>query len=965
MADRFWVGGSNSWNTTANWSATSGGAGGASIPTSADNVFFNASSSAGSYTVTFSGGTPTCANITIGAPATGTLTLSGFGSIPINIYGSWTSTGTGVVCNSAYSTGALGAINFLGTGTQTITMGGLTLYAFGINYSGGGTYVHTDDFYNAAFTGAGAISSCGITTLSLGTVDISAGALYKVTTFKLGVSSNVRIIAFGTNRISLIGTNTTVVDVSYGTNFSYTGTGGFTCVASPTSGTRSFVSWSGFNQATAVNIAINGGSDVVALNNNNGASYGTVDFTGFSGTWAYLAATMNLFGNIYLSPTMTLTSGTPTRYVFFKSTNAGAIYYIKSSGKSWPYSLTLQSSANYTLFDNCVANVPGVPFQHSGGNLDLNGKILTIDYWQGSGSGSRGFNFGNTGQSALVITGSNETVWNQGITGTLYLLGNSNIHLNNTSNVGTRTLSVGTSISSNQNSYPKFIIDNGNDIVSLNGFYSGITFANSFSGNLANTSFTMYGDFTYSANTLYTGAGTMTFTGANTANIQTNGEIPGHNLSLAGSGNVTLVNGWNSTTNLSHAYCNVRNTGNVLNFLAVSLQTSSAANSTFDMGNTNITVTSINAAANVTPFSITNAANITFINKGNVVVPAGSIVPTTFYRNITAGVTTTGLNAALNYDISGNDSVKVSGLINDVNWSTFTGNVTVGNTLSLTGNLIVSGNNQWLPQTTTSNIYMVGSNKEQTLDLRGYNANGITFYGNAVNSNVTLANGWSSNSTFTVINGNINVNNQNVTANTFFGAASAGNATLNFGDGTWTLLSNSNPWTVNAVGNLTTVPANSTLYFRNDRAGNTQFTSQGNLTYGNIVIGGSTANSNFQFIGTSGATTSLNNLSANKANVPWKLMFTPGTTTAVNSWNISGTSSGNMVTLTSTTAAVHYLNYTGNSNVETSWMNISYSSASPSSGTWYSLLSNDNINSGNNTGWIFIDTGSSNFFLVF
>lgn len=43
MADRYWVGGTDSWNTTAGlkWSTTSGGAGGASVPTSADDVFFS------------------------------------------------------------------------------------------------------------------------------------------------------------------------------------------------------------------------------------------------------------------------------------------------------------------------------------------------------------------------------------------------------------------------------------------------------------------------------------------------------------------------------------------------------------------------------------------------------------------------------------------------------------------------------------------------------------------------------------------------------------------------------------------------------------------------------------------------------------------------------------------------------------------------------------------------------------
>lgn len=46
MANRYWVGGSGTWDnaSTANWSATSGGAAGASAPVAADNVFFDANS---------------------------------------------------------------------------------------------------------------------------------------------------------------------------------------------------------------------------------------------------------------------------------------------------------------------------------------------------------------------------------------------------------------------------------------------------------------------------------------------------------------------------------------------------------------------------------------------------------------------------------------------------------------------------------------------------------------------------------------------------------------------------------------------------------------------------------------------------------------------------------------------------------------------------------------------------------
>jgi len=44
MADRFWIGNSGDWDSTAHWSTTSGGSGGAAAPTSSDDVFFDANS---------------------------------------------------------------------------------------------------------------------------------------------------------------------------------------------------------------------------------------------------------------------------------------------------------------------------------------------------------------------------------------------------------------------------------------------------------------------------------------------------------------------------------------------------------------------------------------------------------------------------------------------------------------------------------------------------------------------------------------------------------------------------------------------------------------------------------------------------------------------------------------------------------------------------------------------------------
>lgn len=53
MANRYWVGGTAAWDATAGtkWALTSGGAGGQAVPTTADDVFFNAASGAGTVTV--------------------------------------------------------------------------------------------------------------------------------------------------------------------------------------------------------------------------------------------------------------------------------------------------------------------------------------------------------------------------------------------------------------------------------------------------------------------------------------------------------------------------------------------------------------------------------------------------------------------------------------------------------------------------------------------------------------------------------------------------------------------------------------------------------------------------------------------------------------------------------------------------------------------------------------------------
>lgn len=121
MASRYWVGGTATWDGTAGtkWATTSGGAGGAAVPTAADDVFFDAAS--GAVTVTVSSG-----SVALSINCTGfTGTLSGGGTVTVS--GSVT-----IVAGMTIS----GTFNWVINGTGTFTSGGKSFSTFTVNGSG-------------------------------------------------------------------------------------------------------------------------------------------------------------------------------------------------------------------------------------------------------------------------------------------------------------------------------------------------------------------------------------------------------------------------------------------------------------------------------------------------------------------------------------------------------------------------------------------------------------------------------------------------------------------------------------------------------------------------------------------------------------------------------------------------------------------------------------------------------------
>ncbi len=86
--DLYWVGGTGDWNDSAHWSFTSGGAGGACVPTGADNVYFDANSfTAAGDVVTINVENALCRNMDW-TGSTGTPVFAGDKANNLRIYGS-------------------------------------------------------------------------------------------------------------------------------------------------------------------------------------------------------------------------------------------------------------------------------------------------------------------------------------------------------------------------------------------------------------------------------------------------------------------------------------------------------------------------------------------------------------------------------------------------------------------------------------------------------------------------------------------------------------------------------------------------------------------------------------------------------------------------------------------------------------------------------------------------------------
>jgi hypothetical protein len=203
MADRYWVGGAGTWDatTTTNWSATSGGAGGSSAPTSVDNVFFNSLSNATAYAVTI-GTNAVAQDITIAGPLVGNVTITMGATAVINCFSNWNNAASGVV----FTTTSGAAINFSAptTGKIFITNNvAITNTNIVFTTTSGGWTLGTAITCNGVFVNAGTFNT-GNFAMTINSIQRSGSAVASVS---LGSSA---IACSGTTPVNLLATNLTL-----------------------------------------------------------------------------------------------------------------------------------------------------------------------------------------------------------------------------------------------------------------------------------------------------------------------------------------------------------------------------------------------------------------------------------------------------------------------------------------------------------------------------------------------------------------------------------------------------------------------------------------------------------------------------------------------------------------------------------------------------------------------------------
>jgi hypothetical protein len=294
MPDRYWVGGGGTWTSinTANWSSSSGGPAGASVPTASDNVFFDSNSGTG--VVTYSLTTQSCLNLSFVSPSGNYAgTFAGNASGVLFVYGNLT-----LSPSMTYTSNAQLVFNAL-SGSYTITSNGKTgpiRISLAANVNTIATWSLADSF-----------GSTGLFIIASGTFNTNNYA-FTASGFTVGFNTSARVINFGSSTVTVSGSvsinNLTLLTFNAGTSqINLTG-----ATSSISSAGLTFYNVS-FTSAAATSISITGAN-----------TFNTLSFAGRTS----VGITLAIFSANQTITTLTLNPGTAAAYRTFLRSDATA-----------------------------------------------------------------------------------------------------------------------------------------------------------------------------------------------------------------------------------------------------------------------------------------------------------------------------------------------------------------------------------------------------------------------------------------------------------------------------------------------------------------------------------------------------------------------------------------------------------------------------------------------------------------
>jgi fibronectin-binding autotransporter adhesin len=778
MANRYWVGGTGTWNTTTttNWSATSGGAGGASAPTSADNAIFDSSSNGGAsaFTVTLSVSAD-CQSFSFSSLA-GVMTLAGSGNL--NVY-------------NGNLTFVSANLNLTGTGTIvlaptsgntfTITMAGQTWP--GSIWIGTGTGITS----SAIFTMQDALTIAGQFRLNAGSISLN-GFTLTAQSFNCptGVTSATLSMPT-TSKLTLTGNNTTIfTGVS---TLSISGSQNIYCTYSGSTGTRTIDST--VSSTAAPNFYITDGTDTVNIS----SVVRSLDFTGFRGTY-FNAGTTSVYGNLtFVGPDMSITATSNAINLpavsssFTITTNKSLINFPMNIGSAG-------TGATWTMQDELTI-APAYTCTHTAGVLTLNNYILTAGFFLSNTANNRTIAFG-TGN--ITITGNSGTVFSTSTITGLTITGTPVVNFTYSGSTGTRTIEPGLLTEASAIS---FNIKNGSDTFALgnNSSFNNLNFTG-FSGTFAGSTFTktIYGSLTFSPTMVSaTGTGLTTFAATSgTKTVTTYGLALSHSITFAGVGGSwqlidSLTTDSSSTVTLTSGTLDLNN--NTITTGIFSITGSSTRVLTMGTGGITLTGngTTIWSASDLTGLTVTGNQQVNCTYSGS-----------TGTRTIVTGVTSGTEANSFTFNISaGSDiiSITASSKIANLNFAGFGsgsladtaitvyGNLFLAPTMTITGSSVITMS----ATSGTQQIYSSGTTLDRPVTFDGV---GGTFL---LGENLTVG----STRTVTLTNGTLNLNNK-VFSCGIFSSNNSNTRTLAFGTGSITLTGNAATiWTTVTVTGLT------------------------------------------------------------------------------------------------------------------------------------------------------------------